>query len=178
MGIILYQYDTTWDWSLSRDTNNWSGWAQFHPGPLCGQQKFCRNITIVCLRPFWDEMSWNKMTGSDLVRRQGWNLKHRAVGLHACRTWCWYKALVLVCGTSSAPKYSQLVSGWLALFCVHYVILLISFSPHGSISSFPHSCLLPFSLFSFLPSLLFLLLLVDSPPFLHSFFPLFSHLIV
>lgn len=92
-------------------------------------------------------MRWDDVAGNGPARRQGWNLAHTAVDLTACSVWCWHRALVLVCGTSSAPKLTQLMAGWLALCCAHYIILLISLPPHGSISSFPYSCLCPFSLF-------------------------------
>lgn len=129
-------------------------------------QEYCNSLSETFLR--WDEMKWDDRQWS--CRKAGVKSE-----IHSCGSAC-LQYLVLVQGTC-ACLWDQLcfwthtAVGRLAgtLLCALYNSP-IAFHPHGSISSFPYSCFLPFSLFPLLTSLLFLLPVADSPPFLNSFF--------
>lgn len=100
-------------------------------------------ITLLCPGPFQSEK-----LGNGLLRRQEWNLKHIAVGLHACT------ALVLLHHASFAPSqtHKQLAAHLLLLCCMHspHLPLYLLFFPHCHISSYPIFFLFfPVSLFSF-----------------------------
>lgn len=100
--------------------------------------------TAEILQEYYNSLSetflrWDELRGNGLVRRQGWNLKHATLGLHACHIWCWYKALSVgpalllntavgsLASTSLCALYNSPYFLFLSLLNFFFLLFLASF---------------------------------------------------